>query len=343
MGGIQLQTRRFGRQLAGWNPRSPETGRRGQILPMQGSCRSWRREAERLERRDPRPSIEERYRDRDDYLTRVRAAAEVLARQRYILEEDVEVCVENAARPDAPAATPRPREIRGGSGGRSGERAISGCAGWGQGHRSDSVRGTGTSHVPKSLAVGPSSRLSRRAWRTGAHPGRRPRDGDAWYFLLLNANKRSVSLNLKDERGKEILRELIRQGRLRGELRAGRDRAARLRLRRGPRPEPTHHLRSGQGVRADGPFGSFLSFDMIAQAAAARSRSPASPGRRPSSQAERRRHRHRRASGARGCGRFVPAPGQPGPADRGGDAGVGDQLLPRPATHHAWPRRAGRS
>ena len=40
-------------------------------------------------------------------MTRVRAAAEVLARQRYILEEDVEVCVANAAaRYDAFAATP---------------------------------------------------------------------------------------------------------------------------------------------------------------------------------------------------------------------------------------------
>src|SRR5919109_1996063 len=35
---------------------------------------------------------------------------------------------------------------------------------------------------------------------------------DSYYFILLNANKRSVTLNLKDERGKQILRELIRVG-----------------------------------------------------------------------------------------------------------------------------------
>jgi formyl-CoA transferase len=35
---------------------------------------------------------------------------------------------------------------------------------------------------------------------------------DSPYFLLLNANKRSVTINLKDERGKKILRELIKQG-----------------------------------------------------------------------------------------------------------------------------------
>ena len=35
---------------------------------------------------------------------------------------------------------------------------------------------------------------------------------DSYYFLLLNANKRSVTLNLKEERGKAILSELIKQG-----------------------------------------------------------------------------------------------------------------------------------
>ena len=32
---------------------------------------------------------------------------------------------------------------------------------------------------------------------------------DSYYFMLLNANKRSVTLNLKDERGKELMRKLI--------------------------------------------------------------------------------------------------------------------------------------
>jgi len=32
---------------------------------------------------------------------------------------------------------------------------------------------------------------------------------DSWYFMVLNANKRSVTLNLKDERGKAMLREMI--------------------------------------------------------------------------------------------------------------------------------------
>src|SRR5262245_26191637 len=35
---------------------------------------------------------------------------------------------------------------------------------------------------------------------------------DSHYFMLLNANKRSVTCNLKTEQGKELLRELIKQG-----------------------------------------------------------------------------------------------------------------------------------
>src|SRR5262249_32730410 len=34
---------------------------------------------------------------------------------------------------------------------------------------------------------------------------------DSHYFILLNANKRSITLNLKSERGKEIFRALVKQ------------------------------------------------------------------------------------------------------------------------------------
>ena len=46
---------------------------------------------------DPRPSIEERYPSRDAYLARVRDEAVKLAARRYILEEDVDLVVANAA------------------------------------------------------------------------------------------------------------------------------------------------------------------------------------------------------------------------------------------------------
>jgi hypothetical protein len=107
LGGIQLPDITVPvASYTGWNPRHPDTGGEGQILSMMGSTLPFpATKAEREQRGDPRSSIEERYRDRLDYVTRARAAAEVLARQRYILEEDIEVVVANAAaRYDAFAA-----------------------------------------------------------------------------------------------------------------------------------------------------------------------------------------------------------------------------------------------
>jgi hypothetical protein len=94
--------------LTGWNPRHPDTGGEGQIMPMTGSTIPFAVSAsERARTGDPRPAIEERYRDRADYLARVRAAAEELVAQRYLLPEDVEVVVSNASvRWDALVPTP---------------------------------------------------------------------------------------------------------------------------------------------------------------------------------------------------------------------------------------------
>jgi hypothetical protein len=56
-----------------------------------------RTRAEREAAGDPRPSLEERYPTRDDFLARVREAAAALAGQRYVLDEDIDVTVTNAA------------------------------------------------------------------------------------------------------------------------------------------------------------------------------------------------------------------------------------------------------
>ena len=37
------------------------------------------------------------------------------------------------------------------------------------------------------------------------------KDADSYYFMVLNANKKSITLNLKCERGKELLRDLIQK------------------------------------------------------------------------------------------------------------------------------------
>ena len=82
----------------GWNPRAPETGSPEQMVPMTGTTQFFAATRSERERDgDPRPSIEERYEGRNDYLTRVRAVAEQLAADRYALEEDIELMVSNAA------------------------------------------------------------------------------------------------------------------------------------------------------------------------------------------------------------------------------------------------------
>ena len=81
----------------GFNPRHPEIGGSDQLMSMQGFTRFFARTAaERTAAGDPRPSLEERYADVDDYLARVEAEAERLAAAGWILAEDVATLVEDA-------------------------------------------------------------------------------------------------------------------------------------------------------------------------------------------------------------------------------------------------------
>ena len=85
--------------FTGWNLRHPDIGGADQALIFAGATIPFARtRREREASGDPRPSIEERDRSREDYLGRVRAAALALAGQRYLLEEDVETCVAAAGR-----------------------------------------------------------------------------------------------------------------------------------------------------------------------------------------------------------------------------------------------------
>jgi hypothetical protein len=62
--------------------------------------------AERERAGDTRPSIEERYRDRDDYVNRIRAAARDLMARGFLLREDVAVIIQEAASSKLFAAVP---------------------------------------------------------------------------------------------------------------------------------------------------------------------------------------------------------------------------------------------
>lgn len=89
---------------------------------------------------------------------------------------------------------------------------------------------------------------------------------DSYYFLLLNANKRSVTCNLKDERGRALLRKLIEGGDVFIEnfgpgvierLGFGYEEVRKI--------NPRIIYAQVKGFAPEGPYGSFLSFDMIAQ------------------------------------------------------------------------------
>jgi len=105
---------------------------------------------------------------------------------------------------------------------------------------------------------------------------------DSYYFMLLNANKRSVTCNLKDERGKALLRALIEHADVFVEnfapgaierLGFGYDEVARL--------NPRIIYAQIKGFAPEGPFGQFLAFDMIAQAVGGALSTTGEPDGRP--------------------------------------------------------------
>jgi hypothetical protein len=74
----------------GWNLRHGDIGGPGQTLSLLGSTIPFpATQAERKASGDPRPSIEERYPSKEDYLRQVQQAAEALVQRGYLLAEDL--------------------------------------------------------------------------------------------------------------------------------------------------------------------------------------------------------------------------------------------------------------
>jgi hypothetical protein len=83
----------------GWNLRHPDIGGAEQLLVFAGATIPFARtRAERAASGDPRPSVAERYATRAAYLEAVRRAAQALARDGYLLAEDVDLSVAAGAR-----------------------------------------------------------------------------------------------------------------------------------------------------------------------------------------------------------------------------------------------------
>jgi len=82
----------------GWNLRHPSIGGPGQTLSLIGSTIPFpATQAEREAAGDPRPSLEERYPSKENYLRQVTQAAEALVAQGYLLAEDVPTVTEQAS------------------------------------------------------------------------------------------------------------------------------------------------------------------------------------------------------------------------------------------------------
>ena len=81
----------------GWSLRSAAGGAAGELCYLDGSRFPFARNAaERAAAKDPRPSLAERYKDKSEYLGKIRAAAQALEKQGYLLAEDVERIVARA-------------------------------------------------------------------------------------------------------------------------------------------------------------------------------------------------------------------------------------------------------
>jgi len=83
---------------SGWNYRDASIGAADHLAGEIGSYLPFpRTRADRERTRDPRLSIEERYRNRDEYVGKVAAAALDLVERRYLLQEDVADLLQHAA------------------------------------------------------------------------------------------------------------------------------------------------------------------------------------------------------------------------------------------------------
>ncbi len=83
--------------FTGWNQSEPPITGLRYLAGLVGSFEPFARtRVERERAGDPRPSLEERYQGREDYLTRVRQAAAGLVRERFLRAEDLDQVVRQA-------------------------------------------------------------------------------------------------------------------------------------------------------------------------------------------------------------------------------------------------------
>ncbi len=163
-------------------------------------------------------------------------------------------------------------------------------------------------------------------------------DNDPWYFHQFNANKKSVTLNLKSPHGLEIVRELLKKADVMVENMApGTIERLGLVLRRGEEDQPRHHLLPDQGIRHRQPL---REEPRLRHDRAGRRRHDQHHRlcRPPAGEARHlvRRHRHRHADGDQHSRRAVQASkDRRGPPPAGRHAGRHGPLHARAVLAHA--------
>jgi hypothetical protein len=95
MPGIQVPLASY----TGWNLRSPKIGAPDELFSMVGSWIPFPvNQAERENRKDPRLSIDERYKNKREYLEKITLAAQKLVQDGYLLDQDIAKLRDRAAK-----------------------------------------------------------------------------------------------------------------------------------------------------------------------------------------------------------------------------------------------------
>jgi hypothetical protein len=82
---------------SGWNLRAAKIGAPFALYPLLGSMIPFEKSrAEREFSGDPRPSIEERYKSREEYIAKIESATRRLVDQGFVLERDVPLVIDQA-------------------------------------------------------------------------------------------------------------------------------------------------------------------------------------------------------------------------------------------------------